>query len=46
MKFPKLKVEKIQGVNMGLGAQMGAPICHRSKVPIYSKSLSKIGNYN
>jgi hypothetical protein len=29
-----------------VGAQMGGPICHRSKVPIYSKSWSDFGNYN
>jgi hypothetical protein len=23
---------------LNIGAQMGVPICHRSKVPIYSKS--------
>ncbi len=29
-----------------VGAQMGGPICHRSKVPIYSKSWLDFGNYN
>jgi hypothetical protein len=32
--------------NVQVGAQMGGPICHKSKVPIYSKSWSKFGNYN
>jgi hypothetical protein len=32
--------------NVQVGAQMGGPICHRSKVLIYSKSWSNFGNYN
>jgi len=31
---------------MGVGAQMSGPICHRSKVPIYSKFWLDFGNYN
>jgi len=29
-----------------VGAQMGGSICHKSKVPIYSKSQLDLENYN
>ncbi len=30
---------------MWVGAQMGGPICCKTKIPIYSKSWLKFGNY-
>jgi len=31
---------------MWVGAQMGGPICRKTKVPIYSKSWLDFGYYN
>ncbi len=33
-------------VNGKIDAWMGGPICHTTKVPIYSKFWSNYGNYN